>query len=145
MIYCKVIDGLVVEGPSRLPNNVPESLATEQGWYPTVFLNMPHHIEPDCNPVTQVIRMNSVFTGLQVECTYFIADKSTDDIQATEVLLMGIVREERNNKLLKSDWTQLPNAPLTDGQKTAWENYRNALRNFPATVNLSNVVWPTPP
>ena len=39
------------------------------------------------------------------------------------------IRLWRDNELIKSDWTQLEDAP-TD--KTAWAAYRQALRDLPA-------------
>lgn len=35
----------------------------------------------------------------------------------------------RNAKLIQSDWTQLPDAPV---DKAAWATYRQALRDLPA-------------
>jgi hypothetical protein len=32
--------------------------------------------------------------------------------------------------LQNSDWTQLPDVPLTEEQKAAWATYRQALRDF---------------
>lgn len=59
------------------------------------------------------------------------------------------VQVKRNNLLFSSDWTQLPDAPLTDGQKKAYADYRQALRNFPSTLqhitHHLDVVWPTRP
>ena len=40
------------------------------------------------------------------------------------------VRWKRDNLLLESDWTQLPDAPVN---REAWAKYRQALRDFPAT------------
>jgi len=46
-----------------------------------------------------------------------------------------IVFRARRNTLLKNcDWTQLPNAPLTDAKKKEWETYRQALRDLPKTA-----------
>lgn len=56
------------------------------------------------------------------------------------------IRQQRNMLLVRSDWTQLPDAPLTTEKKTEWETYRQALRDvtsqsgFPATVD-----WPVAP
>lgn len=41
----------------------------------------------------------------------------------------------RNSKLLTSDWTQLPDAPLTEEQKLAWKNYRQQLRDLPENIS----------
>lgn len=61
------------------------------------------------------------------------------------------VRLQRNQLLQLSDWTQLPNAPLTDAKKAEWETYRQQLRDImdSYTDSESNTVetvsWPTPP
>lgn len=44
--------------------------------------------------------------------------------------------------LQQSDWTQLPDVPLTEEQKTAWATYRQALRDLP---DLPDVAFPNPP
>jgi hypothetical protein len=56
-----------------------------------------------------------------------------------------MVRAQRNDLLSSSDWTQMPDVPLTPEQKTAWVTYRQQLRDFPATCDPENPVWPTPP
>lgn len=56
------------------------------------------------------------------------------------------MRSERLRLLVDSDWTQMPDSPLTDSQKVAWSDYRQALRDLPAnTVDPENPVWPQPP
>lgn len=145
MMYCRVVDGQVLDGPRTLIPGLTAEGAAAQGWYPAVFLNMPHHIEPDCNPVTQVIQMQLTFTGEQVECLHVIEDKLPDAVAATQALLMDMVRRDRNEKLWRSDWTQLPDAPLTLAGKAAWGVYRQALRDFPSVVQLDQIVWPAEP
>lgn len=145
MIYCRVIDGEILEGPRALPIDIPVESTTEYDWYPTIFLNMPHHIESECNPVTQIIRMKMNFIGDKVECFHVVENKSEEDIQSTQELLLKFLRNQRDEKLLKSDWTQLPNSILTTEKKVEWETYRQALRDFPSTVQLDSVVWPIQP
>lgn len=57
---------------------------------------------------------------------------------------MEAVRAERNRLLAASDYTQMPDAPLTAAQRSAWRSYRQALRDLPAT-DLASLVWPTAP
>lgn len=53
------------------------------------------------------------------------------------------VRNERNLRLAYTDWTQLPDAPLTAEQKAAYAEYRQALRDVPAQDGFpENVDWP---
>lgn len=56
------------------------------------------------------------------------------------------LRAFRDQKLFECDWTQIPDAPLTEEQKTAWGIYRQALRDLPTnTEDPKNPVWPTKP
>jgi hypothetical protein len=55
-------------------------------------------------------------------------------------------RETRNNLLGESDWTQMPDAPLTEEEKTLWQTYRQALRDVTAQAGFPNdITWPTQP
>lgn len=62
---------------------------------------------------------------------------------------LEILRGRRNSKLQESDWTDLPNAVLTDEKKTEWQTYRTDLRNLTNgldTVEKVNAVeFPTKP
>ena len=57
------------------------------------------------------------------------------------------LREKRNDLLVESDWTVLPDSPIPD--KTAWQNYRTELRDLTnglTTVEeVDAVIWPTEP
>src|SRR6056297_2262065 len=45
--------------------------------------------------------------------------------------------------LSRSDWTQLPDAPV---DQAAWAEYRQALRDVPQQEGFpDNIVWPTEP
>ena len=66
------------------------------------------------------------------------------------VRVMAAIRGDRDIKLAICDWTQLPDAPLTDEKKAEWATYRQALRDVPASVPAetdTNVGydWPTEP
>lgn len=59
---------------------------------------------------------------------------------------MRQLREERNLMLISSDWTQMPDAPLSDAARAAWREYRQALRDLPETAtDVTNPAWPMPP
>ena len=54
-----------------------------------------------------------------------------------------IVRERRDLLLARSDWTQLPDAPV---DAAAWATYRQALRDVPQQDGFpASVAWPTQP
>lgn len=55
---------------------------------------------------------------------------------------------KRNQLLLESDWADLPSsqARFTDAQKTAWANYRQALRDITTQPTYPwDPVWPLKP
>ena len=62
---------------------------------------------------------------------------------------MRLLREERNRRLVETDWWVLPDRNGSQEQL----DYRQALRDLPATSeprldeqgNLVNVIWPTKP
>ena len=61
---------------------------------------------------------------------------------------MKLLRIERNQKLALTDWSQGGDVPV--GIKTAYQAYRQALRDLPANQTptdneLSNITWPTKP
>lgn len=56
------------------------------------------------------------------------------------------VRRDRDQLLAQSDWTQIPDAPLTDGQKLKWKAYRQELRDLTKNnEDPANVTWPKKP
>lgn len=63
--------------------------------------------------------------------------------------LAAELRDLRDRKLFRSDWTQFPDSPLTDEVQAAWVTYRQALRDVPANYSginsLDEVSWPTVP
>mgnify|MGYP003125368366 CR=1 FL=1 len=64
-------------------------------------------------------------------------------------LLLSLLRSQRNQKLIASDWTQIADADLTSEQVTEARTYRTSLRDLPSTwasiTAESDVTWPTPP
>lgn len=54
--------------------------------------------------------------------------------------------EKRDALLYATDWTQIPNNPLTTQQQQAWAIYRQELRDITKEPNYPwSVVWATPP
>jgi hypothetical protein len=57
----------------------------------------------------------------------------------------AVVRAQRDAKLAASDWTQLPDVPLTAEQVQEWRTYREALRNVTSQPDPFNIIWPVAP
>ena len=62
--------------------------------------------------------------------------------------ITGQQLDRRNSYLFDTDWTQVPDSPLTDTKKAEWATYRQALRdltNHSNWPNLSEDDWPSVP
>jgi hypothetical protein len=59
------------------------------------------------------------------------------------------IRARRDKLLARSDFTQLPDSPLSDEQKAAYQTYRQQLRDLPETyadaTSIDQVTFPTKP
>lgn len=56
------------------------------------------------------------------------------------------IREQRNQILTLTDWTQVPDSPITDDIKQQWKTYRQLLREVPQQKNFPDYVdWPDAP
>lgn len=74
-----------------------------------------------------------------------VQDLTAEEVQAAKDSAMAQLRNNRNNLLTQSDWTQIPDCTIP--KKADWATYRQALRDFPATVEDARlpVDWPKNP
>lgn len=110
---------------------------------------------PDGLPIVRPIKefpkpinVNAIYTYLEqvdfikpyvVERKWFVRP-----IDITK--LAAVIREQRDQFLFESDWTQLPDAPLTPSQKEKWIEYRQLLRQVPEQNAFPyKVYWPSKP
>lgn len=71
---------------------------------------------------------------------YSVADLDAEGIAAKDAEQAKSVREQRNQKLKDTDWTQVADAPV---DQAAWSAYRQALRDVPSQVGFPwDVQWP---
>lgn len=56
-----------------------------------------------------------------------------------------VIKNRRSILLTESDWTMLPDAPLSDAKRAEWVVYRQALRDITNQTDPFNISWPTPP
>jgi O-glycosyl hydrolase len=62
--------------------------------------------------------------------------------------IVEYIRSQRANLLRNSDWTQMPDSPLSESKRAEWAVYRQALRDMPDTTTATTVeaiVWPVRP
>jgi len=65
------------------------------------------------------------------------------ELEGNRKLEWDVVRRERDVKIAKTDWTQLPD--VSEATRTAWQTYRQALRDITTQSDPSNITWPTEP
>lgn len=70
------------------------------------------------------------------------------EVELTD-LINTKIRNERDYYLLKSDWTQVSDSPLTAEKKEEWAIYRQQLRDLTSQyldlTKDTEILWPTKP
>ena len=73
----------------------------------------------------------------------FLPEPTEEDLKQHNLIAL---RQLRQRYLQDSDWTQMPDSPLSEEKKTEWQTYRQALRDITLTAtSCSDVTWPTEP
>ena len=103
-------------------------------------------------PVTPGIRLE-VPEGLAWDTVKGVQDGEEVTLQADPQKVEAKIqqawsnlRTERNARLAASDFTQLQDAHLSAEKKSAWADYRQALRDLPENAtDPTQVTWPVSP
>lgn len=122
-MFVKVVDNEIQIGPQS-------SKGGGDGWYWYEGVNP---LDAALNQKVQVSISDDIATGSFVVDSNFV--DPTEDIN----------RSTRNDLLLESDWTQLPDSPLDSTKKQEWATYRQELRDLDLTVASDSLSWPTQP
>lgn len=101
--------------------------------------------QPTLTQFQSAVRQGPTDINGQWFWTYSAVDWDAEAITAATEQQWVDVRADRNKRLLDSDWTQLPDAPLTPEQKTEWQTYRQALRDVTTQADPFAITWPVQP
>jgi len=101
-------------------------------------------IGPENGPRSEIVFKDFTIAPTEEQIQAKIAE-----LEAAEPL--RLLRIQRNQLIQQTDWRATVDYPNPD--KQAWLDYRQALRDLPATADpqldengqLTNVIWPTPP
>ena len=113
------------------------------GWLPLVETN----VTPTYNQIfeTDVITVEKD----RVTLVHRVRDMTSEELTQRNISNFRQLREERNQKLVASDWTQASDhsSPLADAKKAEWATHRQSLRDLPETADMTAWpdVWPTEP
>jgi hypothetical protein len=125
-------------GDLTFPPEIGNSVLAEYGVYPVNVTHAPY--EHTKNYIADgVVSVNGQWT------TQWKEEDATDEQIAERVAdELRKVRRKRNELLLASDWTQLPDSPLAESARSLWANYRQALRDI-TEGNPFEVLFPDAP
>jgi hypothetical protein len=152
-MYAKIENGTVVSYPLQemdikqlFPNT---SFTTDfSSGLPDGFVRVLPHGHSCNTDLQNVTEGTPQFVGGEWQQSWVATDKYTAEqmaqqsADATAQKFLS-AREERNERLAKSDWTQLSDAPV---DKATWATYRQALRDITAQAGFPwTIDWPAQP
>lgn len=154
-MYLNFVDNKLIGGPRQLPNcyecisnfdclekNDPEALKdlSKYGlpghkWLKAIEFNEP--LRPEFYEKHDPEAINYAIVD---DVVYFKFNKIS--LPKEDLLLR--LRKERNEKLYSTDWTQLPDAEITNEEKQKYLKYRKALRDLPNEyLRSGRLEWPS--
>lgn len=134
------------------PTSIPQRIRLSSGQTrtdPTTFTDSEledagYKLVP-LKPVTEDRTKTVEWNSLNAE--WIVRDKTQFEIDAENARQWKLIREQRNEILTKSDWSQTLDviAQMTFDQKDQWRNYRQALRDITLQSDPFNIQWPSLP
>jgi len=76
---------------------------------------------------------------------YIVSELDPEVAAAKAEAQWAVVRAQRNQLIANTDWTQLPDAALTNIETANWASYRQALRDITTQSDPFNIEWPVSP
>jgi len=123
------------------PKNITEEMLADYG-VSRVFIPEPDEHNQETHRVT--LNDAPIYENNRWVLGWTVVAKTTEEIDEELEFKKSNIRHARDELLSKSDWTQLPDAQLTETQKTAWTKYRQELRDVPEQEGFPNSFeWPS--
>ena len=153
MRYIKIVDGQIAKYPYTewdlrsdnpnisYPNIIGYGFFADAGAYPVQEVARPE-IEYTQNVVEG--EPEQIGSGLWQQ-TWVVSNATEEQIAQRIASKWEAVREKRNRLLSTSDWTQLPDNPLSQEKELEWATYRQQLRDITEQENPFFAVFPVPP
>lgn len=148
MSYVRVEDGKIVDRTNSLPKSwdnisnfdvLDEEKIIEHGWYPHRFVETQ---KPD-----GYIYDGSTYSIEESEVVEYekIREKTKEEQDSEINSVWENIRAQRNILLTESDWTQLPDSPLSNQKQMEWQIYRQQLRDVTLADSPYGIGLPIPP
>lgn len=103
--------------------------------------------EPVCKHLELPVGLEAELVEAVLQNDEIVLQHSNAKEDAQIASAWASLRSQRDQKLAETDKYMLPDYPISAGNKTAMETYRNALRDLPSQVTdpRDAVTWPTIP
>lgn len=148
MRYVLVKENQIIDGPRLLPINwenisnfnvLDNTTLREYGWLPYTFQSVELSHGETYDGTNLVINENEVIEYQQKR------SKTEGEIAIDNSNLWQNIRSRRDIELKESDWTQLPDSPLSSDKKNEWQMYRQGLRDVTTYPDPNEIPWPQKP
>ena len=148
MDYIQVENDQVKGYPQPLPQNwanvsnfylLEDERLRQYGWYPVRF------VPAEKTDNDMVTGQNFVVEGNEVVQYEQIRPKTEEELNRENEGYWVGVRSKRNILLQESDWTQLPDSPISSEKMVRWQTYRQELRDVTNQTDPKNIIWPPKP
>lgn len=151
-MFVKITNGAVAQYPYAVgdlrrdnpnvsfPKTIPNSVFAKYGVYPVGYEGAPEY-----DSLTHYLQHSNVpaLVGGNWVLTKTVVALTTEQIAEKTEAKAREVRTERDVLLVKTDWTQVADAPVAT---VAWATYRQALRDVTSQVDFPhNITWPVKP
>lgn len=149
MNYAIISGDSIVKYPVNIREEYPntsfpaiiEDTCLPDGVVPVLPVN-----EPDLTYTQYAVEIDPVFDGEHWKQTWDVQAKPGEETAAYLEATWAQLRYDRDQLLSASDWTQLPDSPLDDAGKASYVVYRQALRDFPDSIDSPfDPSWPSVP
>jgi len=129
------------ENPNTsFPKQIPDEILESYGVLSVTFPDAPS-IDDRTQKIDQEATPSLVAGAWTIRWT--TSSKTADETAEYDADMAASNRDNRDNFLSQSDWTQVADAPV---DATAWGTYRQALRDIPDQAGFPNDInWPTKP
>ena len=139
--YPYSISDLRTDNPqTSFPAKPSDALLAEYGVFPVIRTDI-----PVVDYTQSVIEADPHLVNGEWVQAWTVTDRTAEEIAQIEADQWANVRSERNAKLAACDWTQLPDAPLSNIEMQQWATYRQALRDITTQTDPFNITWPQEP
>lgn len=142
IVYPYSIQDLKLEHSNiSFPKNLTEEVLENFN----VYKVYPKKSEFENDYTKDVKETTPILSGSKYVQNWDVTDSDQATIDKRLEIKWNEIRDIRNKKIQESDWTQLPDSPITGSKLTEWESYRQSLRDITSQPNPFDITWPDIP